>query len=299
VRLASALLAAGAALLLASCGGSNGSDPDLVFVSSRDGEYAIYGMSAGGGDQRRLTPADIDPSTPQGLLFQTEPAWSPDGGTIAFVSKRSGSSDLYAMNADGTETRRLTSSKDDDAQPSWSADGKRIAFVRGTPGRLFVMAADGTGAHRVTDGLAEETEPEWSPDGRWIAYSHRDPGTSIRELWLVRPDGSQPHRLTKLGGVALGPSWSPDSKRIVFSANVDERGYDLHTIGADGKGERLLTSSEDAFEPSWSPDGKTIAFSQGGAIALLDIADGEQRTLSDPDDNDSSPTWKPEQGGTQ
>ena len=98
------------------------------------------------------------------------------------------------MDADGSDTRRLTSTKDDDSQPTWSPDGKRIVFARGASGRLFVMNADGSGARRVTDELAEETEPAWSPDGRWIAYVQKDPGSSIRELWLVRPDGSRSAR---------------------------------------------------------------------------------------------------------
>jgi Tol biopolymer transport system component len=294
VRAAGPLVALGLALVLASCGGSEEADPDLIFVSTRDGEYALYGMSASGSDERRLTDAEVDASTPQGLLYQTEPAWSPDGSTIAFVSKRSGTSDLYAMNADGSGTRRLTSTKDDDAQPSWSPDGKRIVFARGTSGRLFVMNADGTGARRVSGEEAEETEPAWSPDGSTIAYVHRAPGTSIRELWLVRPDGSRPRGLTKLGGVAQGPSWSPDGQQLVFSANVREGGFDIYTVRADGKGVHSLTSGEDAFEPAWSPDGETVAFSEAGAIVALDLANGEERTLTDPKNNDSSPTWRPE-----
>jgi Tol biopolymer transport system component len=209
VRGAAPLVALGLALVLASCGGgSKETDPALIFVSTRDGEYALYGMSASGSDERRLTDAEVDASTPQGLLYQTEPAWSPDGSTIAYV--------------------------------------------------------------------------------------HRAPGTSIRELWLVRPDGSQPRGLTKLGGVAQGPSWSPDGQQLVFSANVREGGFDIYTVRADGKGVHSLTSGEDAFEPAWSPDGETVAFSEAGAIVALDLANGEERTLTDPKNNDSSPTWRPE-----
>jgi len=292
-------LALGTALLLAACGGSDDSDPDLLFVSTRDGDYAIYAVSTSGGDEQRLTDADVDASTPQGLLFQTEPAWSPDGSTIAFASKRSGTSDLYAMSADGSGTRRLTSTKDDDGQPAWSPDGERIVFARGSSGRLYVMSADGAGARRLTDEEAEETEPAWSPDGRWIAYARRDPGTSIRELWLVRPDGSQGRRLTKLGGIAQAPSWSPDGRRIVFSADVGDNRFDIYTVAADGKDVRLVTSGDDSFEPAWSPDGETIAFSEAGAIVALDVETGEERTLTDPEHNDSSPAWRPEQGGEQ
>jgi TolB protein len=295
VRAARALLALGTALLLGACGGgSDKADADLVFVSTRDGDYAIYGMSASGGGEHRLTDAQGDPSKPSGLFFQIEPAWSPDGSTIAFASKRSGNFDLYAMSADGSGTRRLTSTKEDDTQPTWSPDGDRIAFARGAPSRIFVMNADGSNAHRVTDEQAEEGEPAWSPDGNSIAYVRREPGSSIREVWLVGPDGSQRRRLTKLNGVAQAPAWSPDGRQIAFSANTTSNRFDIYTIGLEGKDARLMTSSDDSFEPAWSPDGKTIAFSAGGAIVLVDVANGEETTLTDSDNNDSSPAWAPQ-----
>ena len=298
MRLAWPLIAVGTALLLAACGGgADEAAPDLVFVSTRDGDYAIYGMSASGGGEHRLTDAHGDPSTPQGLLFQIEPAWSPDGSTIAFASKRRGNLDLYAMGADGNGTRRLTSTKEDDAQPTFSPDGDRIAFTRGTPSRLFVMNADGSGARRVTDEQAEEGEPAWSPDGRSIAYVRREPGSSIREVWLVSADGSQRRRLTKLNGVAQAPAWSPDGRQIAFSANTTSNRFDIYTIGLDGKDARLRTSSDDSFEPAWSPDGKTIAFSAGGALVLMDVGNGDEKTLTDPDNNDSSPAWAPSTEG--
>jgi Tol biopolymer transport system component len=293
VRAVRPLLVLSAALLLAACGGSDEADPDLLFVSTRDGVYAVYALSTSGGDEQRLTAADVDASTPQGLFFQTEPAWSPEGSTIAFASKRSGSFDLYAMSSDGSGTRRLTSTSGDDGQPAWSPDGTRIAFARGASSRLFVMDADGSGAQRVTDAQNEEGEPAWSPDGRWIAYVRKAPGSSIRELWLVRPDGSGGRPLTRLGGVAQAPSWSPDGRRIVFSAKVDDDRFDIYTVGADGKDVRRVTSGEDSIEPAWSSDGNTIAFSEGGAIFAIDVETGDEKMLTDPENNDSSPAWRP------
>ena len=296
MRAARPLLALGTALLLAACGGSDEADPDLAFVSTRDGDYAIYAMNTSEGGEHRLTDAQGDPSTPGGLFFQIDPAWSPDGSTIAFASKRSGTFDLYAMNRDGSGTRRLTSTKEDETQPSWSPDGDRIAFARGASSRLFVMNTDGSGARRVTDEELEESEPAWSPDGSSIAYVQRSPGTSIRELWLVRPDGSERRSLTKLGGVAQAPAWSPDGKRLAFSANVGNNRFDIYTIGLDGQDPQLVTSRDDSFEPSWSPDGKTIVFAEAGALVAIDVENGEEQRLTDPDNNDSSPAWAPAEG---
>ena len=117
--------------LLAGCGGSTEARPDLAFVSTRDGDYAVFEMNADGAGQNRLTDAETsDEPSSEDVFFQVEPDWSPDGTHIAFASRRGGSFDLYTMAADGTGTERLTSTGDDDEfSPSWSPDGDRIAFA--------------------------------------------------------------------------------------------------------------------------------------------------------------------------
>src|SRR5689334_13807818 len=116
-----AVLTALCALGLAGCGGSDAAD--LAFVSTRDGVYAIYVMDADGGGQRRLTKEEAtSPDTPAGLFFGVEPAWSPDGGQVAFASRRGGDFDLYVTGADGKGTRQLTDLKGEETHPSWSPD---------------------------------------------------------------------------------------------------------------------------------------------------------------------------------
>ncbi|HET9286282.1 MAG TPA: hypothetical protein VFO26_01875 [Gaiella sp.] len=291
------ILAAGAVgclLLVSGCGNSGPKGDDIAFVSSRDSYYAIYLMDADGSGQRRLTEEVGDPSTPEGVQFQTDPAWSPDGTRIAFASAREGSFDIYVMSADGTGTKRLTSSSAQDRSPSWSPDGSRIAFSRSSDGgKVWLMDADGTDVRRLTDELAEEGEPSWSPDGRWIAYTHRAPGTDVREIWVARPDGSGRRGVTTLGGKSYAPDWAPDSTRLAFSASRDGVRYGIYTVGIDGKGlRRPVRSPGDAFEPAWSPDGTEIAFSRDGAIVVTTLA-GVERQLTDPEDNDSSPAWNP------
>jgi Tol biopolymer transport system component len=294
--LVASALVVGAGLLVAACGGEGEPRPDLLLVSTRDGDYAIYAMNADGGRQARLTAGgQSNPSSPQELFFQIDPAWSPNGRLIAFSSKRSGSFDIFVMNADGTGTRRLTSTRDDEANPTWSPDGKRLGFDRGRD--IYAVNANGTDLLRITDDSAADTEAAWSPDGSWIAYvkgAAETVGKDLREVWLTRPDGTGSHSLTTLRASSYSPAWSPDSSRIAFASDRGKGGiFDIYTVGVDGKDLRRLTrTGPDAFEPAWSPDGKTIAFSRGGAIVSID-PEGNEEELTDPDNNDSSPVWNP------
>jgi Tol biopolymer transport system component len=287
---------AGVGLFLTACGASK-PRPDLAFVSTRDGDYAVFAMNEDGHRQVRLTSERGNASSPQALFFEIDPAWSPNGRLLAFASKRTGTFDIYVMNSDGSGSRQLTSTSVGDVHPTWSPDGSRIAFDRGTSGRMYVMKADGTGVRRITDDTADETDPAWSPRGNWIAYVRKTPGTDARELWLVRPDGSGRRQLTSLGAVSESPAWSPDGRRVAFSSTGGGLKYQIYSVDSDGKGIRKLTrSSVDAFEPAWSPDGTTIAFARGGSIVTID-AHGNEKKLTDPANNDSSPAWDPKPPG--
>ena len=99
--LATPSLAVSLALALAACGRSGDSRPDLLLVSARDGDYAIYVLNADGSAQTRLTE-NAAGRLSNGVFFQVEPDWSPDGQRIVFASRRHGSFDIYVMNADGT-----------------------------------------------------------------------------------------------------------------------------------------------------------------------------------------------------
>jgi TolB protein len=293
-RFAGVLVAIVTAIVAAGCGGSDEARPDLVFVSTRDGDYAIFEMNADGGAQRRLTPREGDASSaPARLFFQIEPAWSPDASRIAFSSRRSGTLDLYVMDADGTGTRQLTSGKQNDSHPTWSDDGARLAFER--DGDIYVMSAEGGGIRRISDPTVEEAAPAWSPDGAWIAYVRRTSGTSVRELWLMRPDGRGRRAVTSQNSTVSTPAWSPDSTRIVFASKNADGVWALFTIGVDGKRLRgVAPTASDNFEPSWSPDGSKVAYFEDGAIFTVELGGGDVEKLTDNENNDSSPVWNPQ-----
>jgi Tol biopolymer transport system component len=292
-RLALLGLLSAAVLAAAGCGGGSSGSADIAFVSSRDGDYAIFVMASDGRGQRRLTAQDTAASGAT-VFFQVEPAWSGDGSKIAFASRRAGSSDIYAMASDGTGTKRLTSGKQNDSHPTWSPDGSELAFTR--EGDIYVMGADGSRPHRISDIDAEESDPAWSPDGGLIAYVRRIPGTPIQNVWVVRPDGSGRRPLTRQNGRAFTPAWSPDAKRVVFASNAKGEHFELFTVGVDGKRLRnVVPTANDDFEPAWSPDGSRIAYQEEGAIFTIELGgDRAVEKLTDYETNDSSPAWNPQ-----
>jgi TolB protein len=286
------------ALLALGCGGpeAESTSAELAFVTSRDGDYAVYTVRADGVREQRLSAEMGEGGSPQGVFFQLEPAWSPDGRLIAFSSLRDGTSHLFVMEADGSGTRNLTSTAGEDDHPTWAPDGRRIAFARGGVGDIYVMDEDGTHLRRLGNDLADERQPAWSPDGRWIAYIRRRSAAFNWELWLVRPDGTGRHQLTHLGAESYSPAWSPNSRRLVFSSNAGGTRWGIYTIGLNGRNLRRVTRSSlaaasDEFEPAWSPDGKLIAFVRDGRVHAVD-GTGQERDLTT-GQNDGSPTWRP------
>jgi Tol biopolymer transport system component len=289
-----AVVAALAALLVAGCGGSSRpkGPPAMVFVSVKDGDYAIFGADADGENASRLTRQKGDPSTPTGLFFQEQPAWSPDGQKIAFSSGRDGTPHIFVMNADGTGTVRVTDTNQADEQPSWSADGKRIVFSR--EGALFEAPSTGGTGHRIGHGLGNAEDPAFSPDGKLIAYDYRTPGYSIREIYVMNADGTGIHKVTHLGAVSALPAWSPDGKTLAFQSNAGGAKYEIYTVRPGGRRPRKLTTSPiDAIQPAWKSDGTTIGFARDGA--LWTIAGGKETQLTSGKDDDSRPAWRPVQ----
>ena len=289
--------AALAALLVAGCGGSSRpkGPPALLFVSTKEGDYAIYGADANGGHAYRLTEHKADASTPEGLLWQNEPAWSPNGQEIAFTSNRDSRTHVFVMNADGTGTRPITKTQHSDDHPTWSPDGRWIVFAR--EGALYRVRASGGGAaRRVGSGFGAAADPAYSPDGRLIAYDYRRPGYSIKEIYVMNDDGTNVRRITDLRDVSTFPAWSPDGKTLAFQSSVNAGTNDIYTVPvAGGTPKRVTTSTIDAIQPDWTPDGAGITFSRDGALVTVALADGGETKLTSGKNNDSAPAWRPVQ----
>jgi Tol biopolymer transport system component len=277
--------AAAPALVTRSAAATGSARAGARIVFSCGGEVCV--MNADGSGRRTLTrhPA-----------YDLTPSWSPDGRRIAFASDRdrNGPLEVYVMNANGGDQRRVTRTKggNSSTDPAWSPDGRRIAF---SSDGIHVVNVDGSGLRRLT--RTWDDTPAWSPDGRRIAFTSRRDGDY--EVYVMNADGTGQRNLTRNAAddhVHVG-GWSPDGRRIVFHSNRGGN-RDIYVMNADGSGQRNLTSNPEAdLFAAWSPDGTQIAFTRRHGTEISEIyvmnADGSgQRNLTR-NLGGAAPAWSP------
>ncbi|HEX2994942.1 MAG TPA: protein kinase [Anaerolineales bacterium] len=283
-------------------GGGSG---QIVFASTRGGVPQLYLVKVDGTDLIQLTNME------QGAC---QPAWSPDGQQLVFISPCAGrgefyetvynASSLYLVNADGTGLKPLTTSPGD-FDPAWSPDGTRIAFTSMRAGfrQVYAMNLETQEAILLTntENTIESSQPAWSPDGTRIAYTVKRVGTY--QVWAMLETGQEAVQLARSGQDLwdFSPFWSTDGKTIFF--NQRRLGpfrpwvmsVSFEDLSLDPKHWDFPTPIEDV---SLSPDGDWLVFESIDSHSNRDIyyvnINGNGRVrLTDDSKIDFDPAWRP------
>jgi Tol biopolymer transport system component/DNA-binding winged helix-turn-helix (wHTH) protein len=232
-------------------------DGNLLYTSESDGRGQLQEIQPNGQHLQSLNP-----DLPDSIL--TNPVVSPRGDFIAVVQWRNFDiANIWRLNAQGTEAKRLTSGKQD-FSPSITPDGQWIVYgsVEGEKSVLMKVSSEGGSPERLTDYNVDS--PVVSPDGNWIACSYTpDPGRAAM-LAIVPISGGPPAKVFPLPETATPRlAWSPDGKSLAFINSVN---------GADNLWRQALAGgppfaathfiSGKIFSFHWARDGR-IALSRG------------------------------------
>ena len=278
-------------------------DGELLALAHRGapGEpLGLHVLSLETSEFRRLTRA------PPGFFGDVDPAFSPDGGTVAFTRLEAlGVSDVYLVATEGDEPRRLTRGNHNTQGMTWAPDGKSLAFsaVRmggGSPFALWTVPITGGEPARLEFG-EHGMRPSASRQGGRLAYVRRDLSWDI---WRVggpaAPEGERaPIRLISSTAIDYLPSYSPDGREVAF-ASFRSGAQEIWVCDATGSNPRQLTFLETPLTGGaiWSPTGRRIAFNsprEGSQdIYVMSRTGGSPRRLTTDPAIDRAGSWSPD-----
>ncbi len=219
---------------------------------------------------------------------------------IAFANNKSGHKEVWVMDYDGENVKRLTDDRSIALLPRFSPDGRRLAYTSykdGNPDLLMLDLETGR-AKAFSDEQGLNIAGGFSPDGTRLLMT-LSRGKSPN-LYVKNVDGSGPaERLTSHFGADSTPTFSPDARQVAF---VSDRSGNpqIHVLDIPTKKITRLTSMNWCDAPAWSPTGEWIAFSgrlhnkDKMDIFLVDITGGQLRQLTKGEGSNEDPAWSPD-----
>lgn len=252
------------------------------------------------GKSNRLVVADSDGYNEQTVLSLNEsimsPAWSPDGGHIAYVTFEHGHAVVFVQSLLTNQRKLVADFPGSNSAPAWSPDGRQLALVltRDGSSQIYLVRPDGSDLHRITFSGAIDTEPSFSPDGQDLIFDS-DRGGSV-QIYRIPVEGGPAERLTFEGSNNFSPRYSPDGKSFVFSSWANGR-FNIATEDFQTQQIQVLTDGGWEKKPSFAPNGKLILFAteaQGRGILATVSSDGRVKQKMFPQAGDiRDPMWGP------
>ncbi|MEW6163879.1 MAG: Tol-Pal system beta propeller repeat protein TolB [Pseudomonadota bacterium] len=247
-----------------------------------------------------LQIADADGNGAQSALASREPiispAWSPDGGKLAYVSFEAKKPIVYVHDLATGRRHVAANFKGSNSAPAWSPDGKKLAVVLTKDGgsQLYLVNVDGSGVTRLASSSGIDTEPRFSPDGEFI-YFTSDRGGSP-QIYRQPVAGGAAQRVTFDGSYNVTPRLSPDGRLMAFVTRDGGR-FRVAVMDLASRQIQVLTDTAKDESPSFAPNGRTILFATevGGRGVLAAVStDGRvKQRLSIQAADVREPAWGP------
>jgi Tol biopolymer transport system component/predicted Ser/Thr protein kinase len=278
-------------------------DGKSLVVTDRNSDsepLGLFLLSVESGAKRRLT------SPAEKVFIDSQPAFSPDGRTLAFIRQSVASTlDMYVLPLSENvhslgEPKRLTFDSQLNFRPVWTVEGREIIFSSGpvfSP-NLFRIAASGVGKPQRLAGVGEDgSEAAISHRTHRLVYTRELRDANIWRLEVPGPHGkiSSPTKLISSTRVDRDAQLSPDAKKIVFSSN-QTGSFEIWICDSDGSNAQRLTSLiGHCGHPQWSPDGERIAFSslqkRRWEFYVISANGGKPKQLASSSANEGGPRW--------